>query len=335
MKKSICLLLFLLVCRIGYSQQKPQYTQYIFNNFLLNPAVAGIENYIDVKTGYRSQWTGLDGAPVTTYVSAHMPLGKNYLYGNANSFSGKGDNPMSRSYKQNYMAAEPHHGAGIQAVVDKAGPFQRMDISGSYAYHIGISEKVNASAGISAGIVQVQLDRSKISLENENDNALSNNPGNRIVPDLAAGIWVYGPDFFAGISAGQLAGGNLSFSDNAGSGSKLVPHFFITGGYKLFLSEDIAAIPSFMLKWVEPVPTSVDINGKLAFRDKLWIGGGYRNDQSFSAMAGFNVSYLFNISYSYDFPSSDIQIANRSSHEVVLGILLNNRYRVTCPERQF
>lgn len=319
----------------GYCQQKPQYTQYVFNNFLLNPAVAGIENYIDVKTGYRTQWTGLDGAPVTSYVSVHMPLGKNYLYGNANSFSGKGDNPMSRSYKQNYMAADPHHGVGMQAVIDKAGPFHRTDISASYAYHIGLTEKINASAGISAGIVQMQLDRSEIVLENDNDNALASSEGSRIIPDVSAGIWVYGPDFFAGIAGGQLAGGNLNFSNNSSAGSKLVPHFFITGGYKLFLSEDIAAIPSIMMKWVEPAPASIDFNGKLAFRDKLWIGGGYRNDKSFSAMAGFNVSYLFNLSYAYDFPSSDIQLPGHSSHEIVLGILLNNRYRVTCPERQF
>src|SRR5438445_11328543 len=92
------------------AQQKPQYTQYVFNNFLLNPAVSGIENYIDVKAGYRSQWTGLQGAPVTNYVTINAPLGSDFIEGDATAFPEDGDDPMSRSYRQYYQAAKPHHG---------------------------------------------------------------------------------------------------------------------------------------------------------------------------------------------------------------------------------
>ncbi|HEY0176010.1 MAG TPA: type IX secretion system membrane protein PorP/SprF, partial [Pedobacter sp.] len=111
------------------AQQLPQYTQYVFNSFLVNPAVAGIENYTDVKLGYRKQWDGINGAPETGFFSVNMPLGKNYLYGNANSFSGSGDNPMSRSYVQEYRAAEPHHGIGLYAITDKAGPTRQTNVS--------------------------------------------------------------------------------------------------------------------------------------------------------------------------------------------------------------
>jgi type IX secretion system PorP/SprF family membrane protein len=117
------ILFLLLLNKAIFSQQRPQYTQYIFNNFLLNPAVAGIENYTDVKAGYRNQWKGLEGAPVTTYISVNTPLGNDYLFGNANSFPEAGTNPLSRSYRQHYAAAEPHHGVGLSAVIDKEGPF--------------------------------------------------------------------------------------------------------------------------------------------------------------------------------------------------------------------
>ena len=58
------------------AQQRPHYTQYILNQYILNPALTGIENYTDIKLSHRIQWQGLSGAPVTTYFSVHAPLGK-------------------------------------------------------------------------------------------------------------------------------------------------------------------------------------------------------------------------------------------------------------------
>ena len=108
---------------LASAQQKPQYTQYVFNNLLLNPAVTGIENYTDVKAGYRSQWTGLQGAPITSYLTIDAPLGDNFLQGDATAFPAEGGiNPSSRLYTQNYMAAEPHHGIGFEIVSDQTGP---------------------------------------------------------------------------------------------------------------------------------------------------------------------------------------------------------------------
>ncbi|MXV15938.1 PorP/SprF family type IX secretion system membrane protein [Hufsiella ginkgonis] len=336
MKKWLPGMLLLCSATLTFAQQRPQYTQYIFNSYLLNPAITGIENYIDVKAGYRNQWSGLDGAPVTSYISIHAPLGKNFLWSSANSFGGQGDNPMNRSYVQNYAASEPHHGIGFHAVVDKAGPIRRTDVNGTYAYHIGVSNTVNVSLGVSAGFSRISLDLDKISLENAVDPAIVEDENNRVKPDMGAGIYVYGARYFVGLSAQQLLSRRINFTnDDTYTQGKQVPHFFGTAGYKFFLNEDIAAIPSVMVKYVSPAPTSVDVNMKVAFRDKFWLGGSYRKNDSFSALAGFNISYLFNLSYSYDFTTSDLRTVSNGSHEFVLGILLNNRYKVTCPQKTF
>jgi len=324
------------MCSAVSAQQRPQYTQYIFNNFLLNPAISGIENYIDVKAGYRNQWRGLEGAPITSYISVNAPLGKKFLFGNATSFPEKGGNPMGRSYLQNYMAAEPHHGVGFQAVADQAGPINRTDIDGTYAYHLGLSEVLNIALGVSVGISKINLDLSKITLENSIDPAIVENENQRIKPDLGAGIWVYGPRYFVGVSAQQLLGQTLNFTDDQSYNlGKEVPHFFATAGYKVLLNDDIAVITSIMVKHVKPAPTSLDINMKMAFRDKFWLGGSYRKDDSFSALAGFNIGYLFSLGYSYDFTTSNLGSVSNGSHEIVLGLLLNNRYRVTCPQHNW
>ncbi|MDF3076668.1 MAG: hypothetical protein K0S09_557 [Sphingobacteriaceae bacterium] len=336
MKRGILCALAMCSFVLAFGQQRPQYTQYIFNNYLLNPALSGIENYTDVKAGYRNQWHGLEGAPVTTYFSINAPIGKDFIYGNATSTPGAGNNPMSRSYVQDYMASEPHHGIGFHAVIDKTGPLSRTDLNATYAYHLGLTSTLNVAVGVAVGLSKIDLDVSKITLENSVDPAIIADQNNRMKPDASAGIWVYGPRYFAGISAQQLLGQSISFTnDNKYDQGKQVPHIFATAGIKLFLGEDIAAIPSIMVKYVSPAPTSLDLNMKFAFRDRFWIGGSYRKNDSFSALAGFNVSSLFGLSYSYDFTTSELRSVSDGSHEIVLSLLLNNRYKVTCPQKTF
>lgn len=336
MKKGLLSVVFFVIFGVAYGQQRPQYTQYIFNNYLLNPALTGIENYIDVKAGYRDQWHGLEGAPVTKYISFNAPIGKEFIYGNATSSPGGGNNPMDRSYVQEYMASEPHHGIGFNAVIDKTGPLSRTDINATYAYHIGLTSQVNMAVGVALGFSLINLDLNDIVLETAVDPAIVSGENNRLKPDASVGIWLYGPRFFVGFSSQQLLGQRISFTnDQSYTQGKQVPHIFATAGYKVFVSDDIAAIPSVMFKYVNPAPTSLDMNLKFAFRDKFWIGGSYRKNDSFSALAGFNVSSLFSLSYSYDFTTSDLRTVSSGSHEIVLGLLLNNRYKVTCPQKTF
>lgn len=339
MNKALKLITFLVIMgHLANAQQRPQYTQYVFNNYLLNPALSGIENYTDIKAGYRSQWTGLDGAPVTSYLTANMPIGNNFLGDNAGTMpGGGGENPMSRSYVRDYTAAAPHHGVGITIVNDKAGPITQTNINATYAYHIGLSPKWNMSVGVSAGISDIGLNTANITLEDPNDRAITNGIANQLKPDLGAGIWIYTSNFYVGASAQQLLKQNLYFSTNTSTynQSQTVPHFFFTAGVKLPISDDVSFMPSAMLKVIKPVPVSYDITGKLAFRDKFWIGGSYRHNDSFSALAGLFISSLISVGYSYDVTTSNLNTVSNGTHEIVIGILLNNRYKVTCPMRTF
>ena len=321
------------------AQQRPQYTQYIFNNYIINPALTGIENYTDVRLGSRNQWQGLEGAPKTSYFSIHAPIGKDFINGNATSVpESGGSNPMSRSVVQTYQASEPHHGIGFHAVTDQAGPLSSLYANVTYAYHIGINTNTNLSFGVAAGISKLNLDISKVRTDVEIDPAISGDINNRLQPDLGAGVWLYGPTYFAGISAQSLLGRTITFTGNNdpryGLGRE-IPHLFFSAGYKFFLGEDVAAIPSTMIKYVTPAPLTVDVNLKVAFQDKFWVGASYRKNDAIAGMLGFNVSSLFNVSYSYDYTTSNLNSVSNGSHEIVLGLLLNNRYKVTCPQKNW
>nr|WP_276898389.1 type IX secretion system membrane protein PorP/SprF [Pedobacter kyonggii] len=329
MKKLIIIFALFATFKV-FSQQKPQYTQYIFNQYLLNPALSGIENYLDFKAGYRKQWSGITDAPQTSFVSAHWALGDNQLWSNAlTSFPEQTGNPMDRNYMQNYMSSPSHHGMGVTAVLDKTGPIKRLDANVTYAYHLQLSNNFNLSAGVAAGISSISLDVNALTFDTPIDPVMNRALINQVKPDLSIGLWLYGSRMFAGLSVQQILPQKLSFTgDNNYNLGKEVPHYFATAGYKFFLDDEIAAVPSVMVKYVSPAPVSVDVNLKLAFKDKIWLGGSYRKDDSFAAMAGFNVGKMVNLTYSYDFTTSQLNQVSNGSHEIVLGLLLNNIYKV-------
>ncbi len=333
------LVIFTFVTHLLFAQQKPQYTQYVFNNFLLNPAVAGIENYTDVKAGYRSQWTGLAGAPVTSYLTVNAPIGTDFVQGDATAFPAGGDeNPSSRLYTQNYMAAAPHHGIGATVQTDAAGPITTTNIDLSYAYHIGITSGVNLAAGVSAGMTHTSLNTSQLTFpEIQTDPAIANGNNSQWKPDLSIGVWMYAATYYVGASVQQLLPGPLYFSTNKSAlyQSRTVPQYFFTSGVKLFLSDDVTLLPSFLIKVIEPEPVTFDINAKISFRDRFWIGGSYRRDDSFGVLAGININSFINIGYSYDITTSGLNTVSNGTHEIVIGLLLNNRYKVNCPQRSF
>ena len=330
-----CFLILLCVVTIAANaQQRPHYNQYILNNYIINPALAGIENYTDVKISHRHQWVGIQDAPVTTYATISSPINKKDDRTNITSFQMDGENPRGKAYWESYQAAEPHGGWGMTLINDKTGPLTRFSLYGTYAYHIGISAKTSLSAGFSAGFTNNTLNTSKLIFDNPIDPAVAGSGYlNKIRPDLQAGLWLYSDEYFAGLSVMQILPQGLTFSNDTlkVQGNKAYPHLFLTGGWKFYLNEDFNFIPSAVVRFASPSPVGVDVNAKFMYRDLLWAGASYRLNDGFAGMLGINVSNTFNIGYAYDYTTSALQTFTRGTHEVVLGFLLGNKYGDWCP----
>ncbi len=332
-------LMILFVSMQLFAQQKPHYTQYILNNYILNPALSGIENYTDVKISHRHQWVGIQDAPVTTYFTIQGPLGKKDYKTNATTlFEIDGENPIGQSYWDNYGASAPHHGIGLQIINDAAGPFNNFSAMGTYAYHMGINAKTNLSAGIGLGISKYSLDPGKLFFGPDNPSdpsVLGIDEISKTQLDMNAGLWLYSDKYFVGLSAAQLVPHKIDFSDGlvTTSKGKMVPHFFATAGYRFLLTDDINVLPSVMVKKVSPVPVQVDVNTKVQFRNAFWLGGSYRGKYGFAAMAGTNIMNRFTVSYSYDYSTTAIHTVSSGTHEVIVGFILGNKYSDdTCPK---
>jgi type IX secretion system PorP/SprF family membrane protein len=337
MKKLNVICFLFILPLMGLAQQRPYYTQYILNNFLINPALAGIENYWDVKTSHRIQWQGVQDAPVTTYLTFHGPLKKQgYASSNPTSMSAPGENPRGRAYWQNYQAPEPHHGVGFTVLNDQTGPLNRFAAYGTYAYHRGIAAQTTLSFGVSAGMTNLTLNTSKLNFGNTVIDPAVGASGliNTIKPDISAGLWLYSNDYFVGLSAQQIVPQNVAFSDNKVylTQGKLVPHIFLSAGYRFQVSEDLSLLPSALIRYISPLPIGIDINAKLMYQDLIWFGGSYRFKEGYAGMVGFNVNNNINIGYSYDFVTSTLNTVSRGTHEILIGFQLGNKYGDWCPK---
>jgi type IX secretion system PorP/SprF family membrane protein len=318
------------------AQNYPHYTQYVMNQYVINPALSGIENYTDVKLGYRHQWLGLTGGtPRATYATIHGPLSKKDYKPSPTGFEMPGENPRGTNYWQQYEASAPHHGVGFTLQNMKAGFFNFAKAKATYAYHVGVSQRTTISAGVAAGISQVSINSEAVKFNNPADPTLGNAVDvlRKVKPELDMGVYVYSADYFIGASAMQIIPQKVKFVDSQGNyGSTLRLHSFLTAGYRLQVSPDVSVMPSVLAKYIPNTPTSqFDINLKAQYQDLIWLAGSYRFKYGYTGMIGVNISNTLNIGYSYDYTTTRLRNYSNGTHEVVIGFLLNNKYGDWCP----
>lgn len=314
------LLVFIVVlfCTMGYGQQRVQFSQYMVNQYILNPAVGGTDGDLDIAIGYRKQWANFKGSPVSYYVSGSAPIGVDRKPGR----------------KKNV----PIHAIGGIAFSDKTGPISKSTMMGSYSYNFPIYHDIRLAAGAFLGVTQVSLDYSEVSFDQEGE-AL--NYTTVQVPDASFGFWIYNPQFFAGLSINQLFNQSIDFLDADDANGNLVNHYYLTSGYKIPLGVNNSStnshylVPSIMLKYSGKTSLpSMDVNLKFHFFRDYWLGGSYRNLDSFILLAGVSLNAndagIFNLAYSYDYTISKINRYTSGSHEVTLKYDFNMKPQ-TCP----
>ena len=333
MKKNLyALLVFGLAAGAAHSahaQQVAQLSQYMNNNYLLNPAAAGTEDYIDVKVSYRAQWTGIKDAPQTYYVSANSALGALH----------------TQKKRTKYDWRRGFHAIGGTVYRDVTGPTSRTFLSGSYAYNLPLTRTLRLALGASLGVQQYAIDGNKL----EYFSGTQGMSEAARVPDASIGVWLYSPSFYLGISSTQLLNNDLDLGyTNASNASRAIfanrleRHYFGTAGVRLPLSDDVSIVPSVLVKYMpleltkarkRETAMAVDANVKIKIKDVVFIGASYRIDDAFVGMVGVNFSPTASLSYSYDATTSDLAGYQLGGHEVLLGLKLKKSNKVVCADR--
>lgn len=328
------------------AQQMPQFSMYIWNNYLINPAIGGADNSVDVKLGYRNQWAGIDGAPRTTYLTIHTQLGKklqndedidvNHSHGDQ-----RAPNGLQRFFKFNKKRfpkpptsykERGHHGVGMHIMNDRIGPFNVNLIMGSYAYHLPLGNNTYASLGAYLGVKNYNLNTSFMNFQNgETDNAISG-ALSKFIPDGSVGGLLYSNKFYTGFSINQIMNYKLDFSAiQSAIQGRLARHFYLYGGYKIAMpNKDFSVVPSVMLRYLPNTKPSIDLNAKVNYMDLIWFGVSYRHLDAILGMVGVHFNNRWDIGYSYDFTTSALTPYSSGTHEFILGYRLVNKKTSGC-----
>lgn len=273
----------------AFAQQLPHFSQYMINDFVMNPAIGGSRPTVEGKSNNRYQWQGITDAPRTYVLSLHGP---------------------SKNRKM---------GFGGYLFTDITGPTRRTGVDLTYSYHLNLNENIKLAFGVAGGLLQFAVDGSKITLRDEGDLALSNGIQSVLVPDVSAGFYLYSKKFYVGASAPQLVKSKLKFFDYSTGKSQLENHFYAMAGYHLLITEDFEFEPSCLVKYNSPVPLQYDIGGRFKYKERIWIGGAYRNLDAVTGLIGFNWKNLM-FGYSYDFTTSNLKNYSTGTHEVMIGV---------------
>jgi type IX secretion system PorP/SprF family membrane protein len=322
-------LLTIACCLALYSanaQQVPQFSQYLRNQYLVNPAAAGVYDFVDVTVGGRLQWLGFDDAPMTSYLYVSSPLKKetraSYNPGIRIS-SGPVRNPEIKT-------GNLKHAIGGQMIADQYGAFRQLRASITYALHVPLSRDYNLSFGTNVGISNrsflperaqtLNMMTGAAYVDNTYDNFVANQ-GAQNTLDIGAGLYLYSKNMFFGLSADQLTKDFVKFGNVATTFDPNM-HFQGTAGVKLPLSKDLTIMPAVLAKYTQAAPLSIEGSLQFEYKEWLWIGASFRNQDAVVAMAGLNISERFKFGYSYDFNISRMNNYSAGGHELVLGLML-------------
>jgi type IX secretion system PorP/SprF family membrane protein len=293
------MLLLLIIASFTMSaQQRPLYSQYMLNQYIINPAYTGLNDYYVASTNYRYQWVGIEDAPRTYALTVHGP--------------GKSGN----------------YGLGGSLYNDVTGPTSKSGMYLSYAYHFQVATSQIVSMGLSGGIMQYKVDGTKVTVFDPGDQVLNNSRLTTLVPDFGWGVyWHQKEKFYLGLSTPQFIQSRISFTENGiKSPSILTVHYFLNGGYTFDLGDNFDVEPSFLVKYSYPTDVQVDVGARIIFRKFIWLGGVFRTDDAISAIVGFNTpNDQLSFGYSYDVSTTNLSNYNFGTHELMVTAKFGKR----------
>jgi len=311
------ILLFLLVGSITFGQQLPLFSQYLYNKFLLNPAVAGSDGYTSVSLTAREQWVGYSGAPRTFSFSWQTRMLKKSFILKQTSVKRKVYRPKS----------DGKVGFGGYVFSDRNGLIQRTGIQVAYAYHMWIQKSTQLSLGLAFTGYYYKIDQTQINFEDPNEPWLNNNLRRGIfVPDLTFGAYLLNAKYSLGFSADQLTEAAAKIGGPAYKNFAMSRQYYLFGSYDFSWWSNTIIQPGFLLKMSEQIKPQADIGATYIYNQGFWFGLAYRTSGALIANVGVKYQNMF-FGYAYDYTLQEIQSITYGTHEITVALKFGDNSR--------
>jgi type IX secretion system PorP/SprF family membrane protein len=270
------------------SQQSPQFTQFMVNNLVINPAYAGAEEALSLTVLNRNQWSGMENAPTTQSFSAHTLVRKKNI------------------------------GLGITIIRDIIGVHENLSASTNYAYHIRVRKQSIFSMGLQGSLSSIKSDYASLS-GLSNDPKLANSV-NETTFNFGAGIYFRNKKLHLGLSATELMSPKVYINDTL-SINILSANLLAYSRYRFTLNKTLEMEPSLLIKYFPNLPVSFDINLSLIYMKVLTGGISYRRNESIDLILKFQVTPQLQFGYAYDYPIRYAAKFSNGSHELMINYL--------------
>jgi type IX secretion system PorP/SprF family membrane protein len=291
MKKLLFILIVLcLGSGLAYSQDQAQYSNYIANQGLLNPAYNGTRDVLSGLIVHRSQWVGFEGAPMTDGFNIHGPID---------------DTPI---------------GVGMVFQNDHIGFSNTFDFFVAGSYKLPIAKKGHIlSLGLQAGLQSFIYDGTEAILDNTLDPNFAAKYS-KLGVNFGFGAYYYAEKYFIGLSIPKFLNNNFD-PNNEGYKSTFDmknTHMYIYGGY-LYKIIETQMKTTLLFKQVYGSPIQFDVSVSALLANRFWLGLSYRSLNDIVLLTDYIINRQFTLRYSFDFTFSDINhFSKAGTHEIGL-----------------
>lgn len=320
MKRLVYILVFILAGSYAAGQQLPVYSQYLYNKFLINPAVVGSDGYTSINLTAREQWVGYYGAPRTFSFSVQSRMLKQrYKIRRASS------------YRNTYRPkTDGKVGIGGYVFSDRNGLIQRTGAQVSYAYHMWLANATQLSMGLAFTGYHYKIDEKQINFEDPNEPWLNNNlRRGMLIPDASFGVYLLNAKYSVGFSASELFEAATKIADDAFKDFRLDRHYYLFGSYSFLLNSQVELEPSCLFAMSEQLKPQADIGLTYIYDQSFWAGLSFRTSGAMIANLGVKYQNIF-LGYSFDFTLQEIQQVTYGTHEITVALRFGDsarRYR--------
>ena len=271
------------------AQQDPMYTHYMFNTQTVNPAYAGNRGLTTMTLLHRSQWVGLEGAPMSQTFTVNTPIFRNKL------------------------------GLGVSLQNDKIGPTNIFTANVDLAYRLKINKKNHLAFGLKSAFGSYSRNLTQLYADQPGDVAIDNASRNDMFYDFGFGLLYTNDHFYVGVSTPKTILNNFSQNNGVTVGGREVQHFYFTAGGAIDLGERAVWKPSTFVRAAYGAPITIDASSLFEFNNKLEVGAMWRSNDAIGVLLGYTFKEQFRIGYSFDWSyGMETFVNNLGSHELML-----------------
>ena len=274
------------------AQQIPFYSQYFFNPFVYNPAYSGHSDEVRTFLMHRNQWTGIQGAPVTTMFTIDAPI--------------QGDKA----------------GLGLNVYSDRTDILTTTGARAAYSYGFNISEEHLLKFGLGVGILNHRIDYANAIVEDQSDPNLFSTAQNKSAVDADFGIAYFWRGLQVGVAIPQLLGSDLTYNKVNNDETvvySLSRHYIFTAGYDFEIDEKFNVYPVLLTRYTPNTPFQFDFGVMGSYQKLFWLGFTYKHEYAVGASVGGIINEKLHVGVSYDFIVNDIAGYAGSSSELLIG----------------